>query len=43
LTRGRDRLYLGAVLKEGMFKPGRGSLGEVLPQSARARFSLTSG
>ena len=43
LTRARDRLYLGAVLKDGVFKPGRGSLGEVLPQTARARFSLTSG
>jgi ATP-dependent helicase/nuclease subunit A len=43
LTRARDRLYLGAVLKDGVLKPGRGSLGEVLPQSARARFSLTAG
>ena len=43
LTRARDRLYLAAVLKDGVFKPGRGSLGEVLPQSARSRFSLTSG
>ena len=42
LTRARDRLYLGAVLKDGVFKPGRGSLGEVLPQGARSRFSLTS-
>jgi ATP-dependent helicase/nuclease subunit A len=41
LTRARDRLYLGAVLKDGVFKPGRGSLGEALPQSTRARFSQT--
>jgi ATP-dependent helicase/nuclease subunit A len=38
LTRARDRLYLGAVVKNGAFKPGRGSLGEVLPPSIRARF-----
>jgi ATP-dependent helicase/nuclease subunit A len=38
LTRARDRLYLGAVVKNGAFKPGRGSLGEVLPPAARARF-----
>ena len=37
-TRARDRLYLGAVLKDGVFRPGRGSLGEVLPASVRARF-----
>jgi len=40
LTRARDRLYLGAVVKNGAFKPGRGSLGEVLPPAARARFEL---
>jgi ATP-dependent helicase/nuclease subunit A len=33
LTRARDRLYLGSVLKEGRLQPGRGSLAEVLPQS----------
>jgi ATP-dependent helicase/nuclease subunit A len=38
LTRARDRLYLGGVVKNGGFKPGRGSLGEVLPPAARARF-----
>jgi ATP-dependent helicase/nuclease subunit A len=38
LTRARDRLYLAAALKEGAFKPGRGSLGEVLPRSIWARF-----
>jgi ATP-dependent helicase/nuclease subunit A len=31
LTRARDRLYLGSVLKEGKLQPGRGSLAEVLP------------
>jgi len=39
VTRARDRLYLGAVVKDGVFKPGRGSLGEVLPPGARARFT----
>jgi len=38
LTRARDRLYLGAVVKDGVFKPGRGSLGEVLPPAIRTRF-----
>ena len=38
VTRARDRLYLGAVVKEGGFKPGRGSLGEVLPQRFRPLF-----
>jgi ATP-dependent helicase/nuclease subunit A len=38
LTRARDRLYLGGVVKKGAFKPGRGSLGEVLPPAIRARF-----
>ncbi len=33
LTRARDRLYLGSVLKDGRLQPGRGSLAEVLPQS----------
>jgi len=41
VTRARDRLYLGAVVKDAVFRPGRGSLGEVLPQGPRARFSLT--
>jgi len=38
LTRARDRLYLSAVVKDGAFKPGRGSLAEVLPASAKSRF-----
>jgi ATP-dependent helicase/nuclease subunit A len=33
MTRARDRLYLGSVLKEGRLQPGRGSLAEVLPQT----------
>ena len=39
VTRARDRLYLGAVLKDGVMQPGRGSLAEVLPASLLARFS----
>ncbi|HXI30367.1 MAG TPA: 3'-5' exonuclease, partial [Vicinamibacterales bacterium] len=39
LTRARDRLYLSAMLKDGAFRPGPGSLGEVLPASFRARIS----
>jgi hypothetical protein len=38
LTRARDRLYVGTVLKEGVFAIGRGSLGDVLPEPFRALF-----
>ena len=38
LTRARDRLYVGTVLKDGAFAIGRGSLGEVLPESFRGLF-----
>ena len=37
-TRARDRLYLGSPLKEGAFVAGRGSLGEVLPDSIKTLF-----
>jgi ATP-dependent helicase/nuclease subunit A len=39
LTRARDRLYLSSALKDGVMAPGRGSLGEVFPQSLRQLFS----
>ena len=39
VTRARDRLYLGTVLKDGVAQPGRGSLAEVLPASLIARFT----
>ena len=39
LTRARDRLYLGAVLKDGRVQPGRGSLAEVCPASLLAAMS----
>jgi ATP-dependent helicase/nuclease subunit A len=38
LTRARDRLYLSATVKDGVCRMGKGSLGEVLPASTRARF-----
>ena len=38
LTRARDRLYLSATVKDGVCRMGRGSLGEVLPASVKARF-----
>jgi ATP-dependent helicase/nuclease subunit A len=38
MTRARDRLYLASALKDGVLAPGRGSLGEVLPQSMRDLF-----
>src|SRR5262245_23178894 len=39
LTRARDRLYLGSVLKDGRLQPGRGSLAAVLPQTLIDQFS----
>ena len=38
LSRARDRLYLGTVLKGGRVQPLRGSLAEVLPSSLLAQF-----
>jgi ATP-dependent helicase/nuclease subunit A len=38
LTRARDRLYLSATVQDGQCRMGKGSLGEVLPASVRARF-----
>jgi ATP-dependent helicase/nuclease subunit A len=43
VTRARDRLYLGGVVKDGTFKPGRGSLGEVLPLRFRPLFGASLG
>ena len=39
VTRARERLYLGAVLKDGRFRAGPGSLGEVLPASLKDAFT----
>ena len=35
VTRARDRLYLSTVLRDGRFRAGPGSLGEVVPSSIR--------
>ena len=43
LTRARDRLYLGTVLKDGRLVPARGSLAEVLPAVLLDRLSDTAG
>jgi ATP-dependent exoDNAse (exonuclease V) beta subunit len=42
LTRARDYLYLSAVVKNGAFKPGPGSLGAVLPRSIVARIEQSA-
>jgi ATP-dependent helicase/nuclease subunit A len=39
MTRARDRLYVSSALKDGAFKCGPGSLGEVLPESFRPVFA----
>jgi ATP-dependent helicase/nuclease subunit A len=39
VTRARERLYLGAVLKDGRFQARAGSLGEVLPGSLKDAFA----
>jgi ATP-dependent helicase/nuclease subunit A len=39
LTRARDRLYLSATVQDGKVRMGRGSLGEVLPDSVKALFA----
>ena len=38
LTRARDRLYLSAVVADGVFRATRGSLGEVLPPDVKDLF-----
>jgi len=39
MTRARDRLYVSSALKDGVFKCGPGSLGDVLPESFRPLFA----
>jgi ATP-dependent helicase/nuclease subunit A len=39
LTRARDRLYLGSVLKDGALQPAQGSLADVLPATMRDVFA----
>jgi ATP-dependent helicase/nuclease subunit A len=38
-TRARDRLYLSSALKDGVLRPGPGSLAEVLPASLKPVFA----
>jgi ATP-dependent helicase/nuclease subunit A len=38
LTRARDRLYMSATVQDGVFRPGRGSLGEVMPATMKVLF-----
>ena len=42
LTRARDRLYLSGAVPNGVFRPTRGSLGEVLPPSFKTLFVQAS-
>ena len=39
LTRARDRLYLSGSVSNGVFRPTRGALAEVLPDALRALFT----
>ena len=43
LTRARDRLYLGTVLKDGRLMPVRGSLADVMPASLLDRLGDAAG
>jgi ATP-dependent helicase/nuclease subunit A len=43
LTRARDRLYLSTTVRDGACRMGRGSLGEVLPESVKERFLAAAG
>ena len=43
LTRARDRLYLSGSVGGGVFRPTRGALAEVLPDSLRALFMRAAG
>ncbi|MEQ1727537.1 MAG: UvrD-helicase domain-containing protein [Vicinamibacterales bacterium] len=39
LTRARDRLYLSGSVSKGVFRPTRGALAEVMPESVRVLFA----
>jgi hypothetical protein len=43
LTRARDRLYLSGSVNGGVFRPTRGALAEVLPDSLRVLFMRAAG
>ncbi len=42
VTRARDRLYLASTVKDGVCRPGRGSLAEVLPKPVVALFGAAA-
>ncbi len=42
LTRARDRLYLSGSINKGVFRPTRGALAEVMPDSLRVLFARAS-
>src|SRR4029079_2252688 len=43
LTRARDRLYLSSTVSNGVIRPTKGSLGEVLPGFVRDLFARAAG
>ncbi|MBA2302264.1 MAG: UvrD-helicase domain-containing protein [Acidobacteria bacterium] len=42
MTRARDRLYLSSALKDGLLRPGTGSLADVLPLSLKPIFAVAA-
>jgi ATP-dependent exoDNAse (exonuclease V) beta subunit len=42
MTRARDRLYLSSAVKDGLLRPGTGSLAEVLPASLKPLFGVAA-
>jgi ATP-dependent exoDNAse (exonuclease V) beta subunit len=42
MTRARDRLYLSSALKDGVLRPGPGSLADVLPASLKTVFTAAA-
>jgi len=42
ISRARDRLYLGTVLRDGRMLPARGSLGDVLPPALMSQFGAVA-
>ena len=42
LTRARDRVYLASATERGVFRPKKGSLGDVLPESIRGVFGVAA-
>ncbi|HJR58422.1 MAG TPA: UvrD-helicase domain-containing protein [Vicinamibacterales bacterium] len=42
MTRARDRLYLSSALKDGVLRPGPGSLADVLPDSLKTVFAAAA-